>query len=499
MAGILERIAGAVEARPRTAYAACAALVAVSAAASVGWLQADEHARVLEPAHLLVYGYATLPWELDPAHPLVSFLLGALHAPCLLVTRALGLSGLTEAAVLRGFSGLVCMTRLWAFALIGGGLGLRRDRRALYTVLYLAAPFTLLLLPRTSQENWATTAVMWGFYFVLRATAAPTQKRWGFAAGAFLSLAFSFRFQMGPSALGLWILAAVQVGRRGGGGFGVAALVAGALVGLVPLGAVDGATVGTPFLPAYNYLMYALTDEGGADLWGRQPWHTYLTGFLGNFYPPLSVVLLPLVALGLVLRPTLAVIVVPFMAVHLAISHKEIRYLTPMIPFWVLAVLAGFEGCERRWAARAARLPWRGLARYAAVGGAFGVLAAMVPINPQPFFYDEIRRSAGTDELRRPYTFVANSRSSVSQFYVKNPADTPAETITIAAFYERLGAAVKPHGDFAVQRLPIDELPRLEGRCRIVYSSIPAWQRRALEALRGLLKFRYLDAIFRCD
>ena len=494
---LLVRLSRAVEARPYAAFVLCVLFVTVSAVLSVGWLQADEHARVLEPAHYIVYGFATLPWELDAAKPLVSFFLGAVHAVPLYLARAAGCEGLGQAAVLRAFSGLVSLTRFFAFAGLVEALGLRRDRRILYTVLFAASPFTFLLLPRTSQENWATTAAIWGLYILLRALAAPARRSLAAGAGALLTLAFACRYQMGPSALCIGVWGFLSLWRRGGGR-AAGAFAAGALLGLLPLGLVDLVMTGRPFLPAYNYLAYALTDEDGADLWGKQPWTTYLVGFFGNFYPPLSVVLLPLIIAGLIFSLPLALVVVPFVAVHLAISHKEIRYLTPMMPFWTLAVFGAVEQLERRWPQGMRRVPWRGLGRFGAVSLALGLFAALVPLNPQPFFYDAIRRGYASGELHKPYTFVANSRSSVSQFYLNDPAAAPGAALSIQEFVAQLAGPQPPHGDFALQRIPVDELGPIEAHCTGVYASIPAWHRHLLEALRGIVKFRYLDGIYRC-
>ena len=80
-----------------------------------GWFQADEHARVLEPAYFLVYKYATLPWEFLGSKPMVSYLLGLIHTPVLYVTRAFDVSGTTDAFLERMYSGHFSATKLIAF------------------------------------------------------------------------------------------------------------------------------------------------------------------------------------------------------------------------------------------------------------------------------------------------------------------------------------------------------------------------------------------------
>ena len=90
-------------------------VIACTAWFSEGWLQPDEHARVLEPAHFIAYGYASLPWELSGDHPIVSWLLGVLVSPVLMITKSLQLSGQSEAAIIRFLVGILASTRFIAF------------------------------------------------------------------------------------------------------------------------------------------------------------------------------------------------------------------------------------------------------------------------------------------------------------------------------------------------------------------------------------------------
>ncbi|MCX6124555.1 MAG: hypothetical protein NTV34_07365, partial [Proteobacteria bacterium] len=100
-------------------------LLTVTAFTSVGWLQPDEHARVLEPAHFIAYGFASLPWEFDSPEPIVSWFLGAILSPLFFVTKFFEVSGTTEAALARLAVGLLASTRLLAMKEIFTHLKLR--------------------------------------------------------------------------------------------------------------------------------------------------------------------------------------------------------------------------------------------------------------------------------------------------------------------------------------------------------------------------------------
>ena len=76
-------------------------ILAVTAKLSEGWMQPDEQARVLEPAHFIAYGLASLPWELSADKPIISWLLGTVFSPILRLTKWLNFDGRNEAALMR--------------------------------------------------------------------------------------------------------------------------------------------------------------------------------------------------------------------------------------------------------------------------------------------------------------------------------------------------------------------------------------------------------------
>lgn len=143
-------------------------ILALTAKLSEGWLQPDEQARVLEPAHFIAYGIASLPWELASEKPIVSWLLGTVFAPVLMLTKWLNFGGLNEAAVMRFLFGCIASTRFFALWEILKQLQLKQTRRVFYLLVMMFGVFGPVFLVRTSQENLATTFLIWAFYLALK-------------------------------------------------------------------------------------------------------------------------------------------------------------------------------------------------------------------------------------------------------------------------------------------------------------------------------------------
>ncbi len=492
------------------AYGIYQVCLIAAALCSAGWLQPDEHFRVAEPAHKLVFGFATMPWELGEVYPVVSYLLGALHALPLWVCRILGVtSPNVYAAALRLFSALVCSTRLIAFW--GLGRTLRLPRLGILVLLYALGPLSGLLLVRTSQENWATTAGMWAAALLVRvlpgvwtwrgflARPQPAAPRHGLAAvfglGVCLSLSVSFRNQMGPSCAVLAFLAAWGLGPTSW-----APLALGLGAGLVPLALVDWWTVGTPFAPARNYLAYAAADErGGAD-WGRSPWTLYLWGFAGTWYPPFSVVLLPLICLGAAASPLLGGCLLPFTALHLALGHKELRYFSPMLPWFWLATWRGgaLAAAAAPWAVQFTSKHARLLVTYGLGAGALGMLICAFPVNSTPALLSEVRRRLEEGADPAGMTMVARSLTGIDTFYLGRKDNLPAQWDPADFWQQRFSFGNGEPRTFIFSRVESQDLREIERMCMLNYLSAPAWYRALLDIHPRIPRRKTLDAIVQC-
>lgn len=544
-------------------YGAYVVFLVCAAALSEGWVQPDEHFRVLEPAHKIVYGFATLPWEFNSEFPLVSYLLGVLHAPILWATKNLALSGSAEAFALRAFSALFASTRVIAFYKLLPYFGLDPKRHKLYTLLFAFGPSVPLYAVRTSQENWATTALLWAALLFARLAAGASQGErqyecqgelhdvspvnswsalreragrifkaapgvvtpaknqsqqheqhqqyqqqqlptWSVGTavglGVLIALIFSFRFQAGFSAAGLGLLCLIAFGARR-----TFPVLVGVGLGLVPLGLVDFLYTGTPFLPAWNYLSYALGGEEGGNVWGTDPWTFYVGNYFSNWYPPFSPLLLWPLALGCFYNPLLFAICIPFLGVHFLIGHKETRYLSPMLPFLYLASFVGFEKILQ--ATKVTRLKTFFLSKKgvrlfkgsALIAAAISIGLVSFPMSTAPRLFSILDAMQNTQPFVRPFVYVADSRNNVSFFYYKHPYFEPEKIDQSAFLSAAFSRSFMPWSDvYALYRIDLAHFEKIESECHVAFTSVSPIGRKLFGLVRGVPRKKRLDAIVTC-
>ena len=478
-------------------------LIMAAAWFSVGWLQADEHYRVLEPAHLLAYGYASLPWEFDSTRPIVSMLIGVLVAPALKLTRFFGASGLTEAALIRLMFGLISSTRLLALIRCFKHLGLRSDRTNIYLFISCMAIYGPFFFVRTSQENLAMTALLWAFALHFDIVATHLKKRSlnlllspevarQIIFGILLALTVSFRPQAGIAAAGLGLYVWWSCGFRI-----LMPIGAGIFLGLLPLATVDSIYSGGAFRPAMNYLTYALGNEDGGKTWGVSPWWWYIPEFFSSWYPPISfLVIVPILA-AMILRPCLGVVVFPFTIVHFLLGHKETRYFLPMIPFVHLATFVGFEALEFNFSKAMntfkARTKFIGLL-YLKFIVAITIIFCFLPLNTSPKMFNRLHEMLADGRITT-YTQLSNSMNPVVQFYVKNPDHDKNQKVSLNQLLERKKTV---EGWVAGQDLDVALYKKIEKSCDIEYSSIPDILRKSFERIQKSSARNKLNLIFYC-
>jgi phosphatidylinositol glycan class B len=320
-----------------------AAICIVSAWFNRGFFSHDEHFQILEFAWYKLGRTPVegLAWEF-----------GAQMRPALQPFLAAGLFRILDALgwftpffaafLLRLISGLL---GLWiSLELCIRVLPWVRD--TFFKRLLLAGMLFLWFLPYThgrfASENWGGLLFFGGLCLLLDATNAPSDRRAVLRttlAGLAWGAAFYCRFQMGfaIAGAGLWLVFVRRARLRT-----LTVLAASfALAGALNI-ALDhwlyGAWVNTP----YNYF-HANLVEGKAAMFGTQPWWFYFAQMLALLVPPFSLVLVALLAAGVWLcrRNVLVWAVVPFLAGHTVLGHKEIRFLIPItyaiVPLLILA------------------------------------------------------------------------------------------------------------------------------------------------------------------
>jgi hypothetical protein len=494
-----------------TAAAAVCALLLTSAWFSEGWLQPDEHYRVLEAAHQLVYGYATLPWELTDKPPIATYLLAVLHTPIIWMGDTLGLSGSTEAALARMFSALVAATRIPAFYYTLQFWGLKKERWFLYTLITFFAGFGPFIMVRTSQENWAATALCWTLFFLAKASQESRGQSEGesaksrsflqpFLFGVFLSLCVSFRFQMGPSMFALaltsfWFLGLPRTFIAG----------LGAMCGLIPMALVDYFITGQPFSAAIGNFQYGAKYNELAHMWGIQPWWFYLVLYFTVWFPPLSIALFPLTVVGIFKRLALCAVMIPFIFVHSQSLHKEARYALPVLTLIFVSTFVGYEWAEgrpelRRLFENLARVPKKVFYGLLVFLAAIGLVLSMRPQSRVQRAYERAFALWNSGELSKNFIFVADSALDISKFYFKERDFTPRK-ISSEDFLRLLvdNDGRPPSGDFVLSRIDLKIVKQAEQVCQVLYSSASPLERRLLEFSEKVPRRKRLDVILRCN
>ena len=277
-------------------------------------------------------------------------------------------------------------------------------RMAFYGTLFLCtAPF---LHARFSAESWGGTLTFGGLLLLLAAgaacrgngrepgTATPAGAV-ALAAGAGLAWGFAFfgRVQMTPAIAGAvlwWVLA-----RRGSWRLiGVAA--AGFAVALAANVAIDHW-----FYDAWLFTPFRYFDvnvfQGKASTWGTSPWWMVFVPFLLMALPPFSAVALALLIIGAwtCRRHVLVWMLVPFVAAHAVVPHKELRFMAPMIFAFAPLVALGFDALPARlaaWLDAPRRAAFRAFARWTFLVSN-GVALAIITFIPALPTYPLIREA----------------------------------------------------------------------------------------------------------
>ena len=294
--------------------------------AGIAW--PDEIYQALEPAHRWVWGRGWVALEFRQG--LRNWTLPALVAAMLEVFRVVGLDrpDLYVPASKCVFAAVGVATA-WATARLARRMGAGPLESAAAGALWALAAPAIYFAPRGLSEPLSALPVTLGLSFVLPA-GASRRDRW--LGASLLGLAVLLRLQdalVCVAVLAVWLLR-----RRWRESLEVAAVLgAWALL----FGLIDRVTWGEWFHSAFAYWRYNWV-QGKGELFGASPWSYYLH-VLWTSMPTVALVLLVGSALAVRRAPALLGVVALFLAVHMGIPHKELRFILPVLP--ALMALAG--------------------------------------------------------------------------------------------------------------------------------------------------------------
>lgn len=286
----------------------------------------DEIYQSLEPAHFLAFGYGATSWEFELGGR--SWLFPGLLAAWI---KLLSLVGFDRAAEL-----VVGAKMLMAAISVLGIYGAMRLARALagptagWLAGLFAAGFPLLLLfgSRCMGETVSGTLLV---FVALALVRRGRYDAW--LAGALGGVTIFLRYPNGLVLIGFGVmLAAAHRGedlRR----FVLAGLAAGWAGGLL-----DWLTWGSPFHSVIVNLRYNMAYQ---DLhYGEFPADFFLASGWTSTGPVLAVLALGLLA-ALRRSPGLVLTGLAYIAVHSLITHKEMRFLLPVLPLLLALAAVG--------------------------------------------------------------------------------------------------------------------------------------------------------------
>jgi len=314
---------------------AALAIYCLTAIFSTGYYHPDEHFQIIEFAEYKAgHNLASdLTWEykarIRPAsQPALFYVLSYL-------LRLVGVSdNYVIIMIVRIITGIVSIVVISLFV-----EKTKNNFDPLLQKLYLLLAYFLWFMPflnvRFSSETWSGFLFLTGIIFFY----SQLKHKW-FLMGVFLGLSFVFRFQTAFMSLGLllWLLLIQKIQIRQ-----LCTIMLGAFFIFVGGTIIDYWFYQGFNLTFYNYFFENVVKNDAAHF-GIFPWHFYITSLFENAGFPIALLIIICLILYIFFYPKgiITWILVPFIAVHLIIPHKELRFMFPLVnllPMIIIGVL----------------------------------------------------------------------------------------------------------------------------------------------------------------
>lgn len=346
-----------------------AAILAVALAARLPFAffefahHADEIWQYLEPAYRLDFGRSIVTWEYRAG--IRSWLLPMLLAGPMWVSKTLFAGSAFPLLPVRLFLILLSLPIVWVSIEAGWRISRLHGKVAGLAVALAFEP--ILMASRALSEAIGTTFLVMAIVPLLFREGRTAS----LLAGLLLGLALAARLQLAPAVATLAILGNRLDLRKWGWS------LLGGMAGLAVDAGCNAAMGEMPFRwMVENYRLNLV--EHVSERYGTEPASWYLVKLL-SFWGPASPLLLALVALGGRRQPVLLAVALVHLAAHMAVPHKEFRFIFPTVALFVLLggigtvdAVAWVAQYRRRLALPAAGLAalgWVTAAGSSAVGG----------------------------------------------------------------------------------------------------------------------------------
>ncbi len=293
----------------------------------------DEIYQSFEPAHRLVFGYGMVAWEyLDGAR---TWGVPGFVSIWLFLCKLFGATSpgsyihLTKLV----FSALSCTAALGVYRL-ARQFGARELEASLSAAVWNLCALALYFSPRAMSENLAAVCIVWGLAFALPPKAAPRELIIG---GSLLGLATIFRLQSGMVCLAIVLVFAARAARSRDwkpllqlfGTLTVWALVFGAW-DAAAWHDVPRARFGGWFHSAFVYYDENIVKNRGA-AWGVADAGYYFRALFTSM-PGVTLALGVTAIASWKRAPAMLFVLAAFIALHLKVPHKELRFMIPIMP-----------------------------------------------------------------------------------------------------------------------------------------------------------------------
>jgi len=313
---------------------------------SVGYYHPDEHHQLLEFAGLKLglNESSDLPWEYhNQMRPTMQVYL------VIWIYSFFKIFGLTNpfliATVLRIISAAISFLAIHLFIKAFIPKIENNNLQLLFVIFSFLLWFNVFNNVRFSSENWSGTFFMIGFSLLHNANWRKGKHL--FIIGLVLGFSFVFRFQVGLLILGLvaWLLILKRESL-----INIAFIILG-ILGAILMGIISDYVYYQEWtITFWNYLHQNIFLDKVSGF-GTDPWWYYFSETFISGIPPFSLVFILAILLVFVFKPKsiLTWTFLPFILVHCFISHKEVRFLFPIIGFLSLFMIESIAILKSRF------------------------------------------------------------------------------------------------------------------------------------------------------